>query len=214
MEKLRELLELYSRWEPLKEYIRKIDSYRFVDFSLALENSKALLESIAKEICKEKDVEVENNITINSLLKKAFIAIGYKNNTHVTKISSALATIGQQLGNLRNTIGTTSHGRTLDEIEERNNKVDELAKKFLIEATELIASFLIECFENENPRMSSKDRVSYENNQDFNDYWDNEFGEFMMGEYSYAASEILYNVDPEAYLYELNLFLSERASND
>ncbi len=72
---------------------------------------QSLLESIAKQICKEKNIEIEDTVSINALLKKAFIAIGYKNDTHITQISSALATIGQQIGNLRNNIGTTKQYR-------------------------------------------------------------------------------------------------------
>ncbi len=43
-------------------------------------------------------------------------------------------------------------------------------------------------------------------NQDFNDFWDDTYGEFGMGEYSYPASEILYNVDYPAYITEQKAF--------
>jgi hypothetical protein len=37
-----------------------------------------------------------------------------------------LATIGQKMGELRNEIGLTSHGKSLEEIKQRNNNVDSL----------------------------------------------------------------------------------------
>ncbi|OGB70358.1 MAG: hypothetical protein A2496_23160 [Burkholderiales bacterium RIFOXYC12_FULL_60_6] len=46
----------------------------------------------------------------------------------------------------------------------------------------------------------------YDDNEDFNDFWDENFGEFAMGSYSYPASEILYNVDSQAYQTEYKIF--------
>jgi hypothetical protein len=40
--------------------------------------------------------------SINRVLKKAFSSIGYANSNLVNQISSALATIGQKMGELRN----------------------------------------------------------------------------------------------------------------
>jgi hypothetical protein len=48
----------------------------------------------------------------------------YANSNLVNQISSALATIGQKVGELRNEIGSTSHGKSLEEIKQRNNNVD------------------------------------------------------------------------------------------
>ncbi|MFQ5676897.1 MAG: abortive infection family protein, partial [bacterium] len=177
--------------------------------SHALENAKALLESIGKEICTSKGVEIEATASINNILKKAFTAIGYTNSSLVAQISSALATIGQNIGQLRNHIGTTSHGRSLEDLKERNNAVDELTKEFLIDTTVSVASFLIRTFENENPR-SKKETVEtelgYNDNEPFNESWDELYGEFEMGSYSYPASEILFNVDYKAYMTEHQAF--------
>ncbi len=93
-------------------------------------------------------------------------------------------------------------------MKERNNKVDELTKEFLIDTTEIIALFLIRNFENENPRLrSTEKRIIYNDCEDFNEFWDESFGEFTMGEYSYTASEILYHVDHPAYLMEHKAFI-------
>lgn len=209
MEKLKSIIEQYGRWSELITYTDRIEAHMFTDFSHALENAKALLETIAKEICNSKGVEVEATASISSVLKKAFSAIGYSSSSLVTQISSALATIGQQMGELRNEIGTTSHGKSLEELKERNNKVDELTKEFLIDTTVIVASFLIKTFENENPRIKSEHIESmllYAENETFNDFWDESYGEFEMGEYSYPASDILFNVDYQAYVTEHKAF--------
>ena len=211
MEKLREVIKQYGRWIDLKEYVGRIEASVQNDFSAALENAKALLETICKEICRLKGMEYESGEKTNKLLKKAFEAIGYRKSDSITQISSALATIGQKIGDIRNEIGATSHGKTLEELKERNNKIDDLSKEFLIESIEIIALFLIKSFECENPRIKhSHEKILYTDNPDFNDSWDDAYGEFQMGDYSYTASEILFNTDYQAYLTELKAFLVDR----
>ncbi len=114
------------------------------------------------------------------------------------------------MGDLRSEIGPTSHGKSLDDLEERNDKVDELTREFLIDTTVIVASFLIRTFENENPRVkaeTAEDRLLYDENESFNDSWDDLYGEFEMGVYSYTASEILFNVDYQAYVTEHSAFI-------
>jgi len=209
MERLKNIIEQHGRWSELTTYTDRIEAHVSTDFSHAIENSKALLETIGKEICNSKGVEVEATASINSVLKKAFVAIGYASSSLVAQISSALATIGQNIGELRNDIGTTSHGKSLEELRERNNKVDDLTKEFLIDTTVIVASFLIRTFENENPRAKTapiETKLLYTDNEPFNDFWDDLYGEFEMGDYSFPASEILFNVDYKAYVSEHQAF--------
>jgi len=209
MERLKRVIEQYGRWSVLTTYTDRIEVHTSTDFSHAIENAKALLETIGKEICNSKGLELEVTASINSIMKRAFTAIGYKSSSLVAQISSALATIGQNIGELRNEIGTTSHGKPLEELEERNKGVDELTKQFLIDATVIVASFLIRTFENENPRGKtelSETKLLYTDNEPFNDFWDELHCEFEMGDYSFPASEILFNVDYEAYQTELKTF--------
>lgn len=216
MEKLKKVIEQYGHWSALTLYTDRIEAYLFTDFSHALENAKAILETISKEICSSKGVTLESSSSINSVLKKAFIAIGYSSNDLVTQISSALATIGQKMGDLRNDIGSTSHGMSLEELQLRNNKVDGLTQEFLMDATVIVACFLIRTFENENPRVTTpvETKIHFEDQEDFNNFWDYTYGEFEMGEYSYPASEILYNVDYPAYITEQKAFADSEEGDE
>ncbi len=215
MEKLRATLQQYSRWQPMADYVDRIEGHLEVDFSVSVENAKALLESIAKEIChaKGKTAELGNAPSINAVLKKAFVALDYASDDLVTQVSSSLATIGQHVGNLRNEISPTSHGKSLAELGDRNNKVDLLTREFLIDSTLVVAVFLIRAFEErQNSIAVPADEVvnatpEYEDNEAFNNFWDETFGEFAMGEYSYPASEILFNVDSQAYQVEYKAFM-------
>ena len=111
MERLKKVIEQYGRWSELTIYTDRIEAHASTGFSHAIENAKALLETIGKEICKSKGVELGETASINAVMKKAFTVIGYSSNALVTQISTALANVGQQMGNLRNEIGTTSHPR-------------------------------------------------------------------------------------------------------
>jgi hypothetical protein len=209
MKRLKKVIEEYGRWSALTTYTDRIEAHAFTDFSHAIENSKALLETIGKEICSSKSVELGATPSANVVIKKAFTAIGYPSGHLVTQISTALATIGQQMGNLRNEIGTTSHGKSLEELKARNDKVDDLTKDFLIDTTVVVAVFLIRTFENENPRARIEPlpaELLYTDNAPFNDFWDDLYGEFEMGDYSFPASEILFNVDSRAYKTELHAY--------
>lgn len=210
MDKLRVLIQDYAKWKVYEEYIDRIEAFKASDFSSAVENAKSLIESISKEICKQKNQEISKSEDIQALLKKAFLAIGYKGDDLVLQISRSLATIALQMGTLRSEIGTNSHGRTVDEMKSRNDKVDDLTRELLISTTEIIASFLIRSFELNSSSISGKiesDVCDYEDIPDFNDYWDDLYGEFSMGSYSYTASEILYNVDLQAYIFESKSFI-------
>ena len=199
MDKLKDKISQYGRWAIINEYIIRIETHLDSDFSISLENAKALLETVGKEICKLKGRELDGNSSVQGVLKNAFSVLGYTKSNMVVQISSALATIGQQIGELRNDIGTSSHGKTLEELKKRNEVVNELTKFFLINSIELVACFLISLFEGEHIEISSSKEVAYDECEDFNEYWDELYGEFSMGNYSYTASEILYNNDPNAY---------------
>lgn len=205
MDKLKAVIKEYGRWSELETYIDRIETHIEIDFSHSLENAKALLETVGKEICTCNAVELGTKPNINSVLKKAFSSMGYANSSLVNQISSALATIGQQVGELRNEIGLTSHGKSLEEIKQRNSKVDLLTRGFLIDTVELVSVFLIRNFETKHQRTAHEpltDSLDYLEAKDFNESWDDSFGEFVMGDYSYPASEILFNVDKQAYVNE------------
>lgn len=209
MNKLRDVINNYGRWSDLTTYIDRIELHIEIDFSHSLENAKALLESIGKEICKTNEVVLGTTPSINVVLKKAFTSLGYANSNLVNQVSRALATIGQQVGELRNEIGLTSHGKSLEEIKQRNSKVDVLTREFLIDTVELVSIFLIRNFESKNsrnPRDLLEENLDYWEAEEFNESWDDSFGEFTMGDYSYSASEILFNVDKQAYVNEYKAF--------
>jgi len=210
MNKLKEVIKEYGRWSALSTYVDRIETHIEIDFSHSLENTKALIEAIGKEICKQNGAELNDTSTINGVMKQTFKSMGFKNDDMVKQISQSLATIGQKIGDLRNEIGISSHGKTLDEIKQRNKKVDIITREFLIDTVETVSVFLIRNFESQQKRTvneSLEDTLEYYEAEDFNESWDDSFGEFAMGDYSYPASEILFNVDKQAYVNEYKAFI-------
>ena len=214
MEKLKATLAQYSRWQPYGVYVDRIEGHLESDFSVSVENAKALLEGIGKEICDAKCVALANAPAIHVVLKTAFRALGYNGEQLVTQVSTSLANIGQLIGILRNEISPTSHGKSLKELSDRNNKVDLLTRDFLIDSTLVVAVFLIRAFEErQTPGLvlvaGAADATSdYDNNKDFNNFGDESFGEFSMGQSSSPASEILFNVDFQVYQAEHKAFMN------
>lgn len=213
MEKLRTTIAQYSGWQELTLYVDRIEGHIESDFSHSLENAKALLEAIGKEICCTKNVDLGKSPSINDVVKKAFCALRYSNNNLVNQVSRALANIGQEIGELRNEISATSHGKSMEELRERNSRVDLLTREFLIDSTLVVAVFLIRAFEERkgaaavpDAETAQEERLRYGESNEFNTLWDDAYGEFEMGDYSYPASEILYNVDYKAYETECNAF--------
>lgn len=209
MNKLKNVIEEHREWTGLTTYIDRIETHLEIDFSHSLENAKALLESVGKEICCKNGEELGAKPSFNSVLKKCFSSMGYANSTMVSQVSSALATIAQQVGELRNDIGLTSHGKSLEEIKQRNDKVDVLTREFLIDTVETVCVFIIRNYESKKEKEAVElleDTLDYWEADEFNEFWDDSFREFQMGDYSYPASEILFNVDKQAYVNEYQAY--------
>jgi hypothetical protein len=221
MKKLRATIEQFGRWKVLEIYIDRMEAHLESDFSHSLENAKALLETIGKEICNVKSVELPAAPSINAVLKKAFCALGYTNDDLVNQVSRSLANIGEEIGNLRNEISPTSHGKSLDELKDRNNKVDALTREFLIDSTLVVAVFLIRAFEERKDAAvlvdaeATKDELlNYDELEDFNAYLDDAYGDIKMGNVSFNASEILFNMDYRAYETEFVEFMEVEPEED
>lgn len=211
MQKLRELIEAHARWSEFSIFVDRIESSRDQDFSLAFENAKALLESVCKEICKSCGKELSPQSSMNGIVKTSFSVLGFSTDEISTRISGSLASIGQVIGELRNDIGVTGHGRTVEDLRQRNSKIDELTKDFLFDSIKTIIIFLIRSFEYKqlNKIDISEKEQENERNKEFDEFLDEIYGEFVMGDYSYTASQILFAVDSEAYQYARKNFEAE-----
>ena len=211
MERLRQLIAQYSRWKGLEEYCIRIDGYLTSDLSIAVENSKALLESVCKTILHEKAVEVGGNDSMQKLMKKTVGVFDSEHSEQLKQIGNSLVNISKNLAEVRNTVAKVSHGQHVDSLGQ--DVLDAMSATFLVNSTESVACFLIEFYERVFPRKKPEPALLLEDHQEFNDYLDEEAFEPVQvlrqgGElaYEYSASEVLFSVEPRAYLTELNAY--------
>jgi len=71
MERLKKVIKQYGRWTDLAIYTDRIEAHLSTDFSHAVENAKALLETIGKQICNSKGVDLGATPSNNAVMKKA-----------------------------------------------------------------------------------------------------------------------------------------------
>jgi len=91
-----------------------------------------------------------------------------------------------------------------------------ITREFLIGSSQVVAVFLIRTFEESKveqktviPAGKGEEQIVFFEMEAFNDSWDDSYGEFEMGDYSYTASEILFNVDYKAYQTECVAYMVE-----
>ena len=88
MDRLKAIIEQHSRWQPLTDYVHRIEGYRESDFPFCVENAKALLETIAKEICTQKNQAYTTEDSTGKVLKLAFSSLGYNSSDTIQQIGT------------------------------------------------------------------------------------------------------------------------------
>lgn len=219
MERLRQLIDQYSRWQGLEEYCVRIDGYLKKDFSIAVENTKALLESVCKTILQEREAEYGVNDSVQQLMTKTVGVFDSEHSEQLKQISRSLVNIAKNLAEVRNSVAKVSHGQHVDAL--GDEALDAMSAAFLASSTESIACFLIEFYEQVFPRKTPERALRIEDHQDFNGYLDEEAFEPVQvlrqgGElaYEYNASEVLFSVEPLAYQTELTAYREADKSSE
>jgi len=211
MDRLKEIVNNYSRWIDLSTHITRIEFQINGDLTSAIGSTKSLLESICKTILDHEQAGYDKNDNVNKLVKKTIQTLRIENPDKISLFGNSLVTSIQNLGELRNRIDESSHGKSLLD---KNKKFDSITASFLINSAETIACFLIEFYEIEHPRKTEKDEFSieelkniydykskdpYDDIKDFHVYLDNEHGFAEIANIPYATSEALFAVDITAY---------------
>lgn len=197
MERLRDLIKQYSRWKNLEIYLNRIELNLNGDFEVAIGNTKSLIEAICKTILDErKTYQYTRSEKINKLVRKTMEALNIKQDKTISEFTNGLIKASQTLGELRNNIDSSAHGKSLLSVD--NNPIEELTLYFLINSVETLACFLIEFYEIEHPRKIEKE-LNYTELNNFNQFLDQKHGDIeILGAY-YSLSEILFHIDKIAY---------------
>ena len=110
----------------------------------------------------------------------------------------------QGLCELRNDYGMASHGRDVF-----SARLDLRQATLAAQAADTIVAFLYR-IHRDALRQTPGVRVRYEDQPDFNEAFDSDNELIRLGELELLPSQVLYQVDPEAYKAALNDFIAER----
>ena len=210
MEKLKQTISVYNAWEGLGTYINRIETFLDTDFITSVENGKALIESICKTILSKTPEPYAETDSINKLVSITLKHLGIFAENQISKFGSGMVTAMQNLGELRNNHGETSHGKSIDDL--KNNRLEQISAAFLVNSIEVMAVFLIEYYEIEfpNKREKKKEKIDY---SDFNEFLDEEYGDVDVIGIPYPTSEVLLSVDGTAYGVKYQEYLGELDGN-
>lgn len=176
---------------------------------LAFDMCKSLIETVCKTILKDRNVPLEGSPDLPGLLRQTLRCVALLPESHsdrselrdtLRKTINGLQTIVQGLCELRNQEGM-SHGK-----EAEAESLERIHALMAARAADAIVHFLFFCHKRSTaePEVSS---VEYDDNPEFNDYLDLDNDPVVISGLTYAASEVLFNVDQEAYLDLLGDFL-------
>lgn len=210
MEKLKETISVHVAWRELGTYINRIETFLESDFIISVENGKALIESICKTILSKTSEPYEETDSINKLVSITLKHLGIFAENQISKFGSGIVTAMQNLGELRNNHGETSHGKSIEQL--KNNRLEKISAAFLVNSIEVMAVFLIEYYEMEfpNKKKTPEEGINY---SDFNDFLDEEYEDVNVIGIPYPTSEVLLSVDKTAYDVKYQEYLGELDDN-
>ncbi|WP_447077810.1 abortive infection family protein [Shewanella algae] len=170
---------------------------------LVIGQCKALVESLCKSILSENSIDIEANISVGKLAKKAGTVIGVGNeygedqktkeafikliNSFTLSLENAISSIGT----LRNEYCPLAHGRSSDQ-----KPLHMLYAEFVASQTDALIVFFLNLIEH---KKNFVPEVNFSENEDFNEYLVEEFGEIEIYGDKYQAPDILYQMNAPKY---------------
>lgn len=208
MDKLKDAIKGKERWNGLDSYILLVEQNREIDPNVALDGAKSLVENISKTILADKNIQCDQNWSVQKVVKTAFESLPVFEKIKEKDLENAKSVIGsfenivRVLGDFRNSYGFFAHGRDV-----QTEKFDRYLIELVISSSDLISSFLIICHSED---LKDRSRVYYEENDEFNRYIDDTSEEFPVVQgIQLIPSKALYT-DIEAYKEQLGIFVNEK----
>ncbi len=207
MEKLRRAIEWKERWAGLMSYIELIEDNKDSNPNTSLDATKSLLESIAKTILNDKNIEINENDDVWPLVKKAFsylpvfVDLDNKDNEHTKKILWSLTWVIMWIGSLRNRHWFVSHWNDL-----QSKKFNRYLLELAISSCDVLSSFLIISHSED---FKDRSRIYYDECIEFNSWFDDNNDAIEIAGIYISASRALYDQDKEAYKEEYNKYQND-----
>ena len=199
--------------EPIELQIYAIENALVSVPDFAFDLSKTLVESVCKTVLADIGQPADPKWDAPKLLKVTtnHLSLLPRNHPNTSKtrgsvektIRGMLQTI-QGLCELRNNFGMASHGRDVFAA-----RLDLRQATLAAQAADTIVAFLYRIHRDARSQTPGE-RVHYEDHSDFNEAFDRAYDVIRLGELELIPSQVLFDVDLEAYKTALNEFISER----
>ncbi|MFP5275441.1 hypothetical protein [Coleofasciculus sp.] len=195
------------------EFISAIENYHHdLNTGVSADCCNALLQSICKtiitQISSDLSLEEVEKLNTDKLVSKTAHLLKKNDDMHENNFVRRLTKLMEPIRKLRDTRGDFSHGKCIP----KELISDQDLSRLLREITESLSRYFISSFFSFSLEKSDKeveiedDRVSYEDNPEFNDFLDEEYP--YEGKLLY--SQALYTLYYEDYEIQLQDFLDEQ----
>lgn len=169
---------------------------------LAFDMAKALVESICITILKDRDCEPTKKNDLPGLLKETLKELqlvpdehpdGKKPTESLKRIANGLTSTIAGICELRNAEGFASHGKDAYTLQ----ALDPVQVHLVARAADAVVNFLFKA--HKNYITQPLERIRYQDNPEFNKYLDDAHDQILILGLPYLPSEILFNLDRNAY---------------
>ena len=199
--------------KPIEQQIDAIENALENVPDFAFDLSKTLVESVCKTVLADIGHPANPKWEVSQLLRETtnHLSLLPRNHPNPAKtrdsvqktIRGMLQTI-QGLCELRNNFGMASHGRDVF-----SARLDLRQATLAAQAADTIAAFLYRTHR-DSSRQIPGERIHYEDHSDFNEDFDRAYEVIRLGELELLPSQVLFDVDIEAYKTALSEFIAER----
>lgn len=198
---IREYINRMPSFGYLNNHISTIEDTVETNPDLCIEVCKSLIESICKTILTNQSVVYNTSGKFQILVKQTIehLLIDENYEEEVSELVRRIASVSQQLCEMRNLSGFASHGKDIEHIP-LNMTLALLAYK----TTDIVGGFILRSYICHTTRTDS--RIRYEDCMRFNELFD-EDNPLELGGVILSASEALYKQDYEAYKEAYNSYL-------
>lgn len=203
--------------ERVQRCIHGIESNLQSDPGVVFDHAKALIETTCKTLLKERGYQSNDDWKVQQLAKFTLKAVVQVPSGHpdpeaakarLETTLQSLIGIVQGVGELRNLDGEIGHGKEADRV-----VLTTCHAEFAARAADAVVKFLTEShlcmFE-----FAAADQLTYSANPDFNEYIDDAHLPVQIFLGQYKPSDILFQVDRQAYRDALNDYLLESKADE
>lgn len=188
-----------GNWSTISKYLDTIDANNEDDPGVAIDAAKSMIEAVAKTILADKELTYEKNINLNKLTKMAVSSVDTLDQDEQTikKIISALCTVSQCIGEVRNEYSVIGHGQDIE-----MKKAEVYLADLAINASCTVVRFLVS-LHSRHPRDMK--RLCYDAHESFNNWYDRN-NPLNLSDADLSASRALFDQDGTAYVEAFHSF--------